>query len=137
MECEANNIGPHGRQSKLECVVRATKDVVNPQITAVIWKKVGAEEPVLLYIEGKTTQAPRFGFADPSWNNYSMDVSLLITNTVVTDEGAYKCSVVTDSGDSEEWTTLSVTGEKVFVTQTDDHTETRLDHNLRLGSVKF
>lgn len=94
----------------------------------VIWKK--GDKTVLLLHNGKTTPEPGYSFAEPSWNESNMNVSLLITNTAVDHEGDYKCEVITDSGDDSSETTLRVTGESLqpwSTTETFCHRQTTLN----------
>ncbi|XP_030583363.1 leucine-rich repeat-containing protein 4C isoform X1 [Archocentrus centrarchus] len=113
VECKTKNLGHYGQQSLLECVVQTSKDVQDPVIRVVAWKKLsspGDEDGKIMLAYSKrssqTTQGYRF--AEPSWNERNMNVSLLITNTAVTDEGLYSCMVITDSGDHTSFTTLNV-----------------------------
>ncbi|XP_076741168.1 uncharacterized protein LOC112434936 isoform X1 [Maylandia zebra] len=113
VECKAENVGQYGQQSLLECVVKTSSDVNDPNIRMVAWKKLTSPEdegdPVLDFKRGKLNRPKRgYRFAEPSWNGKNMNVSLLITNTAVADEGDYKCIVITDSGDDNMVTTLKV-----------------------------
>lgn len=112
MECKSENLGQYGQRSLLECVIRPTQDS-DVEIRIVTWKKEGAETPMLVFNRGETTLWPRSSFAEQSWNNRNMNVSLLITNTAVQDEGVYTCMVMTDSGDQTVHTSLKVTGESL------------------------
>lgn len=101
-------MGQYGQQSLLECVVKTTRD--DAEIRVVTWKKEGADDPLLVFHRGE--MLPKGGtFAEPSWNARNMNVSLLISNTAVEDEGDYKCMVLTDSGEGSGKTSLKVTGE--------------------------
>ncbi|XP_063331423.1 uncharacterized protein zgc:174863 isoform X2 [Pelmatolapia mariae] len=113
VECKAENVGHYGQQSLLECVVKTSSDVTDPNIRVVAWKKLTSPEDggdlVLAFQRGKLDQPKRgYRFAEPSWNEKNMNVSLLITNTAVADNGDYKCIVITDSGDDSIVTTLKV-----------------------------
>lgn len=113
LECKTENVGHYGQQSLLECVVKTSSDVTDPNIRMVAWKKLTSPEDegdlVLGFKRGKLDQPKRgYRFAEPSWNGKNMNVSLLITNTAVADEGDYKCIVITDSGDDNMVTTLKV-----------------------------
>ncbi|XP_035856250.1 uncharacterized protein zgc:174863 isoform X2 [Sander lucioperca] len=114
VECQAENVGQYGQQSLLQCVVKTSQDVVDPEIRVVIWKKEGVEKqvknnPLLLFNRGEIKLKPGYSFAEPSWNVRNMNVSLLITNTAVEQEGDYTCTVITNSGDSSSSTSLKVT----------------------------
>ncbi|KAG5853808.1 hypothetical protein ANANG_G00030440, partial [Anguilla anguilla] len=52
---------------------------------------------------------PRFSFKQSQLSGSNIDVSLLVRNTLRTDEGKYECEVVTDSGDDKAVVSLSVT----------------------------
>lgn len=95
----------------LKCMVETSEEVTDPQIRFVVWKKEESEEEVLVYERGKTTNLQGYEFAEASWNNRNMNISLLITDTTVKDEGVYTCSVMTNSGgDLHSQTRLKVTG---------------------------
>lgn len=113
VECKAENVGHYGQQSLLECVVKTSSDVTDPNIRMVAWKKLTSPEDegdlVLGFNRGKLDEPKRgYRFAEPSWNEKNMNVSLLITNTAVADDGYYKCIVITDSGDGNKVTNLKV-----------------------------
>ncbi|XP_005470037.1 uncharacterized protein zgc:174863 isoform X2 [Oreochromis niloticus] len=113
VESKAENVGHYGQQSLLECVVKTTEDVIDPTIHVVAWKKLTSPEDegdlVLGFNRGKLDQPKRgYKFADPLWDEKNMNVSLLITNTAVADDGYYSCMVITDSGDDKAVTTLKV-----------------------------
>uniref|UniRef100_A0AAX7TPG8 Ig-like domain-containing protein n=1 Tax=Astatotilapia calliptera TaxID=8154 RepID=A0AAX7TPG8_ASTCA len=113
VECKAENVGQYGQQSLLECVVKTSTAIKDPTIRMVAWKKLTSPEdegdPVLDFKRGKLDRPKRgYRFAEPSWNGKNMNVSLLITNTAVADDGDYKCIVITDSGDGSIVTTLKV-----------------------------
>ncbi|XP_031730474.1 uncharacterized protein LOC116398374 isoform X2 [Anarrhichthys ocellatus] len=106
LECKAEKLGQYGQQSLLECVINAPDD--DTDIRVVTWKK--ALRSLLVFDEGKfTKKQPGYSFAEPSWNNRNMNVSLLITNTAVEHDGLYECMVVTDSGTDYKTTSLKVT----------------------------
>ncbi|XP_040892579.1 CD276 antigen homolog isoform X2 [Toxotes jaculatrix] len=109
VQCSSENVGQYGQQSLLECVVRATQDATDTQIRVVTWKKEGDENPLLLFHKGQTTPLSGYKFAEPSWDNKNMNVSLLVTNTVVKSAGIYTCMVATNSGDDESNIRLKVT----------------------------
>ncbi|XP_067353526.1 cell surface glycoprotein CD200 receptor 1 isoform X2 [Channa argus] len=109
LKCNANSVGQFGQQSLLVCVIHTTQEVSNPEIRVVTWWKVGVKKPLVLFYEGKTTSTTGYKFAEPSWNNKNMNVSLLIANTEVANDGDYTCNVITDSGSSNSKTHLQVT----------------------------
>ncbi|XP_040892582.1 poliovirus receptor-like isoform X2 [Toxotes jaculatrix] len=109
VQCSSENVGQYGQQSLLECVVRPTKDATDTQIRVVTWKKEGDEEALLVFHNGQTTLQPGYKFAEPSWDNKNMNVSLLVTNTAVKNAGIYTCMVVTNSGDEKSDIRLKVT----------------------------
>ncbi|KAM7418902.1 hypothetical protein PAMA_016158 [Pampus argenteus] len=109
VECTPSNKGECGQQSMLECVVQTTDSVKDVQIQVVVWEKIGAKDKLLIYHKGTTEALPGYNFAEPSWNGRNMNISLLITNTMVKDIGDYTCMVITDSGDGTESTSLKVT----------------------------
>lgn len=108
VECKTENVGFHGQHSLLECIIRTTKDVHDPIIRVVSWKKMAS--PLVAFVKGKLEKRPGYRFADPSWDEKNMNVSLLITKTSVADEGLYNCMVITDSGDDKVVTTLKAQG---------------------------
>ncbi|XP_044201684.1 uncharacterized protein zgc:174863 [Thunnus albacares] len=109
VECKTGNVGQYGQQSMLDCVVTISEEVKEPKILAVAWKKKGSEDALLVFHKGNTTGQPGYRFAESSWNDRNMNVSLLITNTMMVDRGDYTCSVFTDSGDDITETSLRVT----------------------------
>lgn len=110
MQCKTENVGQYGQKSLLECVVKTSEDVADPQIRLVSWRKEGAEEALLVFYRGTTKQLSGYSFAEQSWNYRNMNVSLLITNTAVQDEGLYTCNVLTNIGDGFSHTRLNLTG---------------------------
>uniref|UniRef100_A0A3P9DD37 Ig-like domain-containing protein n=1 Tax=Maylandia zebra TaxID=106582 RepID=A0A3P9DD37_9CICH len=113
VECKAENVGQYGQQSLLECVIKTSTDIKDPTIRTVAWKKLTSPEdegdPVLGFNRWKLDRPKRgYRFAEPSWDEKNMNVSLLITNTAVADDGDYKCMVITDSGDDSMVTNLEV-----------------------------
>ncbi|XP_065810126.1 CD276 antigen-like [Labrus bergylta] len=108
IHCKTQNIGQYEQESRLDCVIHYSKEVEDPEIVTVIWKKEGVEE-LLKYNHGELTSLPGYSFAEPSWNNKNVNVSLLIHKTAVKDEGVYTCYVFTNSGFNKNQTRLSVT----------------------------
>ncbi|KAK2816871.1 hypothetical protein Q5P01_025062 [Channa striata] len=108
LECSVKNVGQYGQESLLMCVIHTTQEVRNPEIRVVTWRKDGQNEPLLVFHEMKTNSKSGYKFAEPSWNNRNLNVSLLIANTKVTDHGGYTCTVITDSGTCRRQTTLDV-----------------------------
>lgn len=118
VKCKPKTFGHYGQQSLLECVVQTSKDVQDAVIRVVAWKKLSSPEDedgkiMLGYNKRESPQQPNpatpgYRFAEPSWNEKNMNVSLLITKTAVADEGLYSCMVITDSGDHTSFTTLEV-----------------------------
>ncbi|XP_060918020.1 titin-like isoform X2 [Labrus mixtus] len=111
IHCKTQNVGQCDQESRLDCVIHYVEDLEDAEIVAIIWWKEGVEEPVLKYTHGELTSLPGYSFAEPSWNNKNVNVSLLIHKTAVKDEGDYTCDVSTDSGDNKNQTRLNVTGE--------------------------
>nr|XP_029138483.1 neural cell adhesion molecule 2-like isoform X1 [Labrus bergylta] len=111
IHCKTQNIGQYEQESRLDCVIHYLEEVEDPEILVVIWSREGVEEPILKYENGKLTSLPGYLFAEPSWNNKNVNVSLLIHKTAVKDEGVYTCYVFTDSGYNINHTRLNVTGE--------------------------
>ncbi|XP_012728620.2 CD276 antigen isoform X1 [Fundulus heteroclitus] len=115
--CDRSNVAQFGHQSMLTCVVDTTQNIPDLKITLVVWRKgtkgiKGIVPPVVVYDarndpgELKILQEG-YTFADTNFNN--RNVSLLISNTKVEDEGEYSCEVTTDSGSSSATTRLKVT----------------------------
>lgn len=114
MECKTGNVGQYGHQSVLDCVVKTTQDVKDAKIQVATWKKKDAQSNFLTFNENKMNTKPGFRFAEPSWNERNMNVSLLIANTKLEDAGVYECMVMTDSGDYTTYTNLTVTGKSMY-----------------------
>ncbi|XP_026160206.1 butyrophilin subfamily 2 member A2-like [Mastacembelus armatus] len=109
VQCMTESVGQYGQQSLLDCNVKHAEEVSDFKIRVVVWKKEGVDEPVLMFNKEEITSHPDFQFAEPSWNNRNMNVSLLITNTKVVDSGAYTCMVIGNTGDDMSDTNLKVT----------------------------
>ncbi|XP_068177609.1 butyrophilin subfamily 2 member A2 [Antennarius striatus] len=111
VECKTGSVGEYGQKSLLECVVKPSQVGAAPQIRMVAWKKDGFEEALLVFHKGKIiNQLEGYSFADPSWNDKNMNVSLLISDTTLQHQGSYTCEVATVSGPSEPGSSsLSVT----------------------------
>lgn len=132
--CKAENVGQFGQQSLLECEVQTIQEAADAKIRVVTWKKQGAKKPLLVFHRAETIQQPGYEFAEPSWNDKNMNVSLLINKTLLSDAGVYMCTVMTNSGDGESHANLKVTGESLWpwltpetfcLAQRDDHFQTR------------
>ncbi|XP_029296614.1 uncharacterized protein LOC115014100 [Cottoperca gobio] len=108
LECRAEHVGQYGQQSLLECVVKITQEVPDVEIRVVTWRKKGVEDVLLVFNGQDVSQKSGYSFAESSWNVQNMNVSLLITNTSVENEGLYECMVVTDRGDNTKLTSLKV-----------------------------
>ncbi|KAL0970553.1 hypothetical protein UPYG_G00243670 [Umbra pygmaea] len=106
LDCKNENHGVHGQKSLLECVVKSVTPV---SIQALTWKRVREDGTLLEYYEGKTLTTPGFTLAEPDWNNRNLNVSLLLTNTKMEDEGEYECDVLTDGGPDTIRVRLKVT----------------------------
>lgn len=109
VECKSVNVGQYGQQSMLDCVVKTSQDVKDATIRVVTWKKKGVNGTLLVFYNDRTEVQRGYTFAEPSWNDRNMNISLLITNTAVVNSGDYVCTVNTDSGDSVSSTSLRVT----------------------------
>ncbi|KAM4750450.1 CD276 antigen homolog isoform 2-T2 [Anableps anableps] len=105
--CDKTNIGQFDHQSKLTCVVKPTQHISDLEITLVVWRKTGNENPVAILDRRPGQKNKMFPGYETVLDNMSM--SLLITNTKVEDEGTYLCYVLTNSGSAEKTTILSVT----------------------------
>ncbi|RVE76335.1 hypothetical protein OJAV_G00008480 [Oryzias javanicus] len=104
MECDKTKMGHFGQQTLLNCVIKQ-QDV---EVRVVSWRKLGLEDPLLFFQETLKTPVNGFRFADPSRSPKNMNVSLLIDNTKVEDEGEYECLVVTTGGEGMITTHLNV-----------------------------
>ncbi|XP_030254903.1 uncharacterized protein LOC115570214 [Sparus aurata] len=110
VHCKTENMGQYGQQSLLECAVKTSEGVTDVVIRTVSWKKEGVDDPLLVFHNGKLIKKqPGYSFAEPSWNNRNMNVSLHITDTAVDDQGVFTCMVMTDRGGETSETTLKVT----------------------------
>ncbi|XP_062243173.1 uncharacterized protein zgc:174863 [Platichthys flesus] len=109
LECNPESFGKHGQKSLLECVVKTQeKDL---EIKMVSLKKEGMENATLFFYKGILPSQTDYMFAEPSWNSKNMNVSLLITKTMVAQAGDYECEVLTNYGNYKETINLKVTAE--------------------------
>uniref|UniRef100_I3KNZ4 Uncharacterized LOC100694338 n=1 Tax=Oreochromis niloticus TaxID=8128 RepID=I3KNZ4_ORENI len=113
IECKTTNVGDYGQQSLLECVIKTAELAQDATIRLVIWRKLTSPEdedglPLVVFAKDKLNKKSGYRFAEPLWDKKNMNVSLLITNTAVEDDGYYKCTVITDRGDSSMLNTLKV-----------------------------
>ncbi|XP_072240018.1 uncharacterized protein [Leuresthes tenuis] len=109
VHCEHTNMGQYGHQSMLSCVVKPSQQQTSDfEIHTVIWKKTGANDSLLFFNQESLKAAPGHSFAVGSWDRNNMNVSLLIADTKVADEGLYTCTVITDIGDNKQTTSLKV-----------------------------
>ncbi|KAM4585175.1 uncharacterized protein PAE49_004495 isoform 2-T2 [Odontesthes bonariensis] len=120
VHCESTNVGQYQHQSTLSCVVKPSQHQTSDfEITAVIWKKAGVADPLLYFDLRDLKKAPGYSFAVDSWDKKNRNVSLLIADTKVADEGEYTCTVVTDIGDNKQTTSLKVSAK--YSTPTVEH----------------
>lgn len=98
VKCTTEVVGQYGQQSMLKCMVQTIdKDTT---IRAVAWKKIGGvKNALLVFHDGEMKLQPGYEFAEQSWDEKNMNVSLHIANTKVADAGGYECMVMTDSGE--------------------------------------
>ncbi|XP_062403722.1 serum amyloid P-component-like isoform X2 [Sardina pilchardus] len=94
VECQGST-GHSGQSSTLGCVVKAQREF---QIMQVFWRKDG--DLVMKFDGGVKTEDDRFQLADTNWMKTN-DVSLLVKDTHISDEGNYSCIVVTNRGISK------------------------------------
>ncbi|XP_067436887.1 CD276 antigen homolog isoform X2 [Thunnus thynnus] len=141
VQCKTGNVGQYGQQSMLDCVVTTAEEVKEPKILVVAWKKKGSEDDsdktLLVFHKGNTTGQPAYRFAESSWNDRNMNISLLITNTTMVNSGDYTCSVMTDSGDDITKTSLRVTAKynKPTIRSIPENITGREDVTLSCSSV--
>ncbi|KAK1885658.1 Programmed cell death 1 ligand 1 [Dissostichus eleginoides] len=107
VEVRAENVGKYGQQSLLECVYIPSQEAEDGKLLWVHWKKEFVD--ILFFHQGNTKAESRYSFAEPSWNTANRNVSLLITNTSVKDEGEYTCEMETERGHGIKKSRLRVT----------------------------
>ncbi|XP_077461155.1 T-lymphocyte activation antigen CD86 [Stigmatopora argus] len=105
VDCK-ENIGRYNESSMLDCMVSLTQMLNDLTVTAVVWKK--DDKPLLTFSKEKVNPMKGYSFAVPSWNK-SLNVSLLIANTSLSNHGIYTCLVVTDRGSDNSTARLNVT----------------------------
>ncbi|XP_077574439.1 T-lymphocyte activation antigen CD86 [Stigmatopora nigra] len=106
VDCK-ENIGRYNQPSMLDCMVSLTQVLKDLTVTTVVWKKDG--ELLLSFFEENVNAMKGYSFAVPSWNSKSLNVSLLIANTALSNHGIYTCLVVTDRGSDNSSARLNVT----------------------------
>ena len=107
MECQSST-GHPGQPSKLDCVVRPQNDI---KILKVFWNK--DRNRVLTFDGGIYPETERFQFADTNWRT-SKNISLLVKDTNVSDEGNYSCTVATTLGIEKGDARFDVKGKPLF-----------------------
>ena len=107
VECQSST-GHSGQPSKLDCVVRPQNDI---KIMKVFWNK--DRNRVLTFDGGIYPENERFQFADTNWRT-SKNISLLVKDTNVSDEGNYSCTVATSGGLKKGDARLDVKGKPLF-----------------------
>ncbi|TKS67984.1 CD276 antigen 4Ig-B7-H3 B7 -like protein 3 [Collichthys lucidus] len=108
VKCNTENVGQFGQQVMVDCVVQLKPEAADAEIKVVNWKNRD-DKTLLEFYRGETEASnERYSFAEPSWNNKNLNVSLLISNAAVEDEGAYTCIVETDSGGDTVSTSLEI-----------------------------
>ncbi|XP_077428233.1 uncharacterized protein LOC144055792 [Vanacampus margaritifer] len=107
LDCKKENLGQYGQPSVVECMIKILHVVNDLTVDTIVWKKNGVR--VLQFHDNRLESTPGYSFAEPSWNNKSLNVSLLIANTNVTNHDNYSCMVMTDSGAANSPASLHVT----------------------------
>ena len=114
VDCKTENHFQYGQNSILKCVIKPTKEATDAMITVVAWKKEG-KQLVVFRDNLQTVKDPHFRFSVQNLNGRSRDVSLIVRNTQINDQGVYECMVMTDSGEPVTVKiNLTVTGEESF-----------------------
>ncbi|XP_041076831.1 CD276 antigen-like [Polyodon spathula] len=98
VNCTAESTGRISEVTELRCILQSQSK--NLTIENILWKKVGSHSNLL-------SSTPRFQLKK-EWNNIDRDVSLLVKDTQITDEGIYKCVVSSDGGNGDAQITLKV-----------------------------
>lgn len=98
VNCTAESTGRINEVTELRCVLQSqSKNLI---VEKIVWIKVGSEGKLL-------NSTPRFQLKK-ELNNTDRDVSLLVNDTQITDEGIYRCAVSSDGGFGEAHITLKV-----------------------------
>ncbi|XP_066560420.1 CD276 antigen homolog [Amia ocellicauda] len=105
MECKGQHKSVFGQDTKLECFLKSPYNEFT--IIKLLWKKENTEDALFKFFSGMADPGndPRFERLQPG---NCTDVSLLVKNTKITDEGKYTCLAVTDRGHAIAETILSV-----------------------------
>ncbi|XP_061684748.1 cell adhesion molecule 3 isoform X3 [Syngnathoides biaculeatus] len=107
MVCQKEIVGHYGQPSVVDCTIKLLQEVKDLTVQAVTWKKDGVL--LLLFHSQKLFAEPGYSFAEPSWNDKSLNVSLRIANTSLADRGSYHCLVMSDRGSYNSSADLRVT----------------------------
>lgn len=104
----AESTGILDQDAVLSCSLHSEYDDVT--VTKLIWQKVASNRTSLIaYKDGIfTTQNQRFSLQE-DWSNTSRDVSLVVRKTQTSDQGLYRCTVVSNRGIAASEVTLIVT----------------------------
>lgn len=105
----AESTGILYQDAVLSCSLHSEYDDVT--VTKLIWQKVASNRTSLIAYEDGifTTQKQQFSLQE-DWSNTSRDVSLVVRKTQTSDQGLYRCTVVSNRGIEASEVTLIVTG---------------------------
>nr|XP_061791952.1 CD276 antigen homolog [Nerophis lumbriciformis] len=107
VDCK-ENIGRFNEPSILDCMIKPTQKLEDLTVNEVVWRK--DNKAVLVFIGKKVKELTKgYSFAEPSFNSKSLNISMLIANTAVSNHGNYTVSVGTDRGNIESSASLDVT----------------------------
>ena len=109
LKCNDNKNGRFGQQSLLECIVVLSQDAPNVRIERVTWMIEGANKALIEYKRGSELKSePRFTLPEP--HNIHLNVSMLVTDTMIADIGNYTCIVNTNRGHCSSSAILHLSG---------------------------
>ncbi|XP_028674904.1 CD276 antigen-like [Erpetoichthys calabaricus] len=98
LNCENNITGIYATPTEIKCTLKAQAHL---EINRLLWIKEGSPVKELIHFDGSkpnTTDSERFTLSKQDQNT---DISLLLKNTRIEDEGTYKCIVMANAGHKE------------------------------------
>ncbi|XP_039595429.1 CD276 antigen-like [Polypterus senegalus] len=98
LNCENNITGIYATPTELKCILKAQAQL---QIKKLLWIKKGSVVQELIQFDGSKLSTSDPEYFTLSQQDLRTDISLLVRNTRIEDEGTYKCIVMANAGPQE------------------------------------